>query len=211
MAGGGGALHFYHIDKRLAVRAEELCRRIDEVRPGLLFIHPYYGVDTWKAVRPLFRGWKAQGICIMEDVTQSYYLDGAGAEADYVVGSLRKWYPVPDGGFVASKEWIPDKWLEGEAAYVKMRLEALEEKWRYLNGAGSSVSVSKSLEERQKIKAKFLEKNREAEGELDRFQGITGLSHTAEHILKGTDEEAAKERRRENYRYLYGKLCGKTR
>ncbi len=207
----GWELHFYHIDKRLAVRAEELCRRIDEVRPGLLFIHPYYGVDTWKAVRPLFRGWKAQGICIMEDVTQSYYLDGAGAEADYVVGSLRKWYPVPDGGFVASKEWIPDKWLEGEAAYVKMRLEALEEKWRYLNGAGSSVSVSKSLEERQKIKAKFLEKNREAEGELDRYQGITGLSHTAEHILKETDEEAAKERRRENYRYLYGKLCGKTR
>ena len=40
----------------------------------------------------------------MEDVTQSYYLEGAGEEADYVVGSLRKWYPLPDGGFVASKE-----------------------------------------------------------------------------------------------------------
>lgn len=103
----GWELSFYHIHKNLEADEQDLCALIERVKPGLLFIHPYYGVDTCKNLRPQLADWKKQGICIMEDVTQSYYLEKAGAEADYIIGSLRKWYPVPDGGFVLSDRKLP--------------------------------------------------------------------------------------------------------
>ena len=78
----GWEIHFYHVNKNLEADEENLRRLIGQVRPGLLFIHAYYGVDTWKPMRSLLKEWKSRGICIMEDVTQSYYLESAGKEAD---------------------------------------------------------------------------------------------------------------------------------
>lgn len=200
----GWELHFYHINRELAAGEEELRGKIEQVRPGLLFIHPYYGADTWKPMRPLLLKWREQGICIMEDVTQSYYLEEAGKEADYVVGSLRKWYPVPDGGFVVSDERLADGKLENPEPFAGARLEILTKKWEYLNG-------EKSSEEKRNMKSEFLKRNRELEEELDRYDGVRRLSEESLRILQGTDEEQAEIRRKENYKYLYERLCNKTR
>ena len=60
----------------------------------------------------------------MEDVTQSYYLDHACEDADFVVGSLRKWYAVPDGGFVVSDLPLAEDVLDpGEEYLLVIRLE----------------------------------------------------------------------------------------
>lgn len=199
----GWELSFYHINKTLAAEEEELCSKIEQVRPGLLLIHPYYGVDTWKPMRSLLLKWKKQGICIMEDVTQSYYLEDAGREADYVVGSLRKWYSVPDGGFVASDEMLPEDALEESQHYAQKRLEILTKKWEYLNG-------EESFEKKQEMKSEFLQQNREMEEELDRYDGIRKMSKETLQILRGTEEKEAQNRRSANYWYLYERLCGKT-
>lgn len=74
----------------------------------------------------------------MEDVTQSYYLEDIGAEADYIVGSLRKWYPIPDGGFVAAEETIFREGMTSEKEFTEKRIELLTEKWNYLYGEGSA-------------------------------------------------------------------------
>lgn len=199
----GWELYFYHINKELMAEEEGLRSEINRVRPGLLFIHSYYGVDTWKPMRSLLLKWKEQGICIMEDVTQSYYLEKAGAEADYVVGSLRKWYPAPEGGFVASEEKLLEEELKESEGYAKMRLEVMTKKWKYLNGQDSP-------ENKREMKSEFLKRNREMEEELDRYEGMRKLSEETLHILQEVDEEEAKKRRNANYRYLYHKLCGKT-
>ena len=199
----GWEIFFYHVDKKLQPEIGELRRLMEEVRPGLAFIHSYYGVDTWKAARGLIAKWKRQGVCIMEDVTQSYYLEGVGTEADYVVGSLRKWYPVPDGGFMASREEIPADWLEEPADYIPVRIEALTEKWAYLK-------ERTPMEEKKERKAGFLKRNREAEERLEQYTGISRISQVAARILRDVDEGEAKARRGRNYRYLYEKLCGKT-
>lgn len=161
----GWEIQFYHINKNLEADTGQLCRLMEQQRPDLLFIHPYYGVDTWKPMRSLLKEWRAQGICIMEDVTQSYYLQSAGREADYVVGSLRKWYSVPDGGFVASNELLALDCLVQEKEFTKKRLELLTEKWEYLYG-------SKSQEEKKAMKEEFLKKNREMEAWLDDHREI---------------------------------------
>ena len=199
----GWEIQFYHINKNLEADAEELGRLARQMRPNLLFIHPYYGVDTWKPMRSLLKEWKAQGICVMEDVTQSYYLENAGKEADYVVGSLRKWYSVPDGGFVASNEPMAMDLSVGEDELTKKRLDCLTEKWIYLHG-------SQGREEKKAMKENFLKKNREIEAWLDVHKEIGGLSKVSAGILSTEEEKGCQNRRNENYRYLFGKMEGKS-
>lgn len=139
----------------------------------------------------------------MEDVTQSYYLEDIGAEADYIVGSLRKWYPIPDGGFVAAEETIFQEGMTLEKEFTEKRIELLTEKWNYLYGEGSA-------EEKKGIKNRFLKENREMEEWLDRHEGAGKMSPEALYMLDGIDEETCKEQRKRNYRYLYGKIHGKT-
>ena len=198
----GWELHFYHVNKELAAEEGELLRRMEQARPGLLFIHPYYGVDTWKQMRSLFSEWRKQGVCIMEDVTQSYYLHTAGLGADYVVGSLRKWYPVPDGGFVVSDEKLWDGALEDAEVYAGVRQEIQIQKWEYLNGQGSRA-------EKRDQKSEYLKRNREMEAELDHYTGVRGMSEKTVWIMGGEDEAGAEERRSANCRYLDEKLQGK--
>ncbi len=210
----GWKICFYPIEKDLEAGKDQLCRLIGEIRPGVLFIHAYYGMDTWREFRRgLFAEWRALGICIMEDVTQSYYLEDAGREADYVVGSLRKWYAIPDGGFAASDEPLEqieqgenppgEKGAEVQGYFTHRRLELMWEKWEYLNGKGLPS-------ERAQQKEDYLKKNREMEEWLDHFEGITTLSRPSWQILGKTDEEACKRQRKENCRYLSGELEGMT-
>ena len=161
----GWDIHFYHLNKELEADEESLRAQIEQVRPGLLFIHPYYGVDTWKSMRSLLHAWREQGICIMEDMTQSYYLEGVGAEADYVVGSLRKWYAIPDGGFVTTDEALPEGDLLPNKEFTEKRMELLTQKWEYLYGEGNP-------EEKKALKADYLGKNRAMEEWLDEYAGI---------------------------------------
>ncbi len=156
----GWEIYFYHVNKELKVNKEELRAQIEKVKPELLFIHPYYGVDTWKELRPWLMELKKQGICIMEDVTQSYYLESAGVEADYVIGSLRKWYPVPDGGFVASDEKLLDEAIKEDEEHARIRIGVLMDKWNYLYG-------NQAAEEKKVNKETYLKRNRELEWQVD--------------------------------------------
>lgn len=213
----GWEIYFYHIDRKMRADTAEIDRLIEQVRPGLIFIHPYYGADTWKSARSLLHEWKAQGICIMEDVTQTYYLKDAGLEADYCVGSLRKWYAVPDGGFVASDEALSEimcacsgesgAGANGESSgsneiFIKTRREMMTGKWEYLHGQGSP-------QEKRALKEDYLKKNREMEAWLDDYAGISAMSDESAYILSLEDEAACRERRRENCAYLHGKLSGR--
>lgn len=199
----GWEIHFYSLNKELEADEKKLGALIEAIRPGLLFIHPYYGVDTWKPMRSLLHTWRQQGICIMEDVTQSYYLKDAGREADYVVGSLRKWYAVPDGGFVAADEPLPVRQLLLNQEMTAKRMELSIQKWKYLHEEGSP-------EEKQTMKTDFLAKNRSMEEWLDKYEGIRALSPEAAAILGAAQEEEAKKQRNENYRCLYQHIVGKT-
>ncbi|MBR6771224.1 MAG: UDP-2,4-diacetamido-2,4,6-trideoxy-beta-L-altropyranose hydrolase [Lachnospiraceae bacterium] len=195
----GWKLNFYHLEEDLTVNLEKLCCQLQESKPGLLFIHPYYGVDTWKQLRPWFPQWQAQGICIMEDVTQSYYLETAGQEADYVVGSLRKWYAIPDGGFLASHKPLPERELADHQAFWQARLEILLKKWEYLHKEASR-------EEKQAIKEEYLDKNRKLEEELDDYAEISSLSEVSAWLLGQIKEEECCRKRRENSQFIYQKL-----
>lgn len=191
----GWNLHFYHIDKNLEAEKDDLSSQIKNLKPGLLFIHPYYGADTCRDLRPMLKIWQSEGLCIMEDVTQSYNLTDIEQDADYIIGSLRKWYPVPDGGFAASNESFPEDFCTENRIFVETKLNLLTEKWNYFQTPGA-------LEEKQQQKKAFMTKNREMEEWLDHYEKISPLSKESMKILSGLKEDDFKKKRNENYRYL---------
>lgn len=199
----GWELIFYSVDRDLLSYGEELFRLALEHDPGLILIHPYYGTDTCRELRVHLRALRKSGICVMEDVTQAYYLKEGGKDADFVVGSLRKWYAIPDGGFVATDIPLAEDVLEEGEAYAQERLVPLTEKWKYLH---DETFAQMSEEERQERKKTFLEKNRALEEALDRCCGIRRMSRLSQSILAKTDEAAAAAKRAENDNHLYEKV-----
>ncbi len=201
----GWELFFYHIGKNLEAKEEELLRLIEHIRPGLLFIHSYYGTDTWKPMRSLLKEIRKQGVYIMDDVTQSYYMDhpDISQTADYIIGSLRKWYAVPDGGFVVSNLPLPDIAIENNSTFSNRRLELLTEKWQYL------YEIGYGHKEKRMLKEEYLRKNKDTEEWLDCFTGIHFISEISQSILSHIEEAECKKRRSDNYNFLYEALEGR--
>lgn len=200
----GWDLYFYHIGKNLEPEAESLFAQIKGLQPGLIFIHPYYGFDTLKSLRPMLNIWQSQGICIMEDVTQSYYLPHEKWDADYIIGSLRKWYPIPDGGFAVSNEPFPEEFCGENKIFIGTKLDLLTKKWNYFHTPGSSL-------EKKNQKTAFMAKNRDMEEWLDHYEKISPLSKESMKILSTLSEKDYRNRRNENCHYLFQHIKSKTK
>ena len=206
----GWELVFYSVDRELEAAGEEIFRLALEHDPGLIFIHPYYGADTCAGLRRQLAGLRRSGVLVMEDVTQSYYLEGAGRDADFVVGSLRKWYAVPDGGFVASDIPLAEDVLETGEEYARERLVPLVQKWEYLKEKERRTGGALTAGWLPR-KAEYLKRNRNLENALDCYQGVRRISRISAEILSRVDEEGARRRREENYHALYQHICGMKR
>ena len=203
-------LVLYSVDRELEAAGEEIFRLALEHDPGLIFIHPYYGADTCAGLRRQLAGLRRSGVLVMEDVTQSYYLEEAGKDADFVVGSLRKWYAVPDGGFVASDIPLAEDVLETGEEYARERLVPLVQKWEYLKEKERRTGGALTAGWLPR-KAEYLKRNRNLENALDCYQGVRRISRISAEILSRVDEEGARRRREENYHALYQHICGMKR
>lgn len=186
----GWELFFYHIDISLRADKHEIIDLIEKVSPTVFFIHAYFGADTWKELRPLLNEYRKKGIIIVEDVTQSYYCPGIGMESDYIVGSLRKWYSVPDGGFAASDMPLHREFIENNSYFAEQKMEAMTQKWKYLH-----ITNCNDKEE-------FLLLHRKMENYLDEMQEVTCISDISAGLLAGLDEEIHYRRRLANYNIL---------
>ena len=189
----GWKVYFYHIDKNMLVDVDEIYEKVKYWKPSMIFVHPYYGVDTWSSARYLLKMFRAEGICILEDVTQSYYLSNVGLEADYIIGSLRKWYSIPDGGFVATDIDISDINLCIDETLAERKLEISFLKWKYLHKGGG---------QNYNLKNVFLRKNQEAENWLDGYSKMSEMSKYSVDLLTNIKEDNCKRRRHENFKIL---------
>ena len=112
------------------------------------------------------------------------------------MGSLRKWYAIPDGGFVAADISLDEDVLKSGEDYARERLNPLTEKWSYLH---NNVLLGGTEKERQEKKIAYREKNRVLEEDLDHYAGIRRMSRFTRSILSEIDETGAARKREENY------------
>lgn len=89
----------------------------------VLGVH-YFGIAnrgflSWLDRQPAGRPW-----AILEDCVQAPYTADAGRSADYVVASLRKWWPAPDGAILESRWPLAESLEAADERFVSMRLAA---------------------------------------------------------------------------------------
>ena len=97
---------YYPINKDLTINVEKTKQIIESANYTLLVVHPYYGMDLTIQEIALIAYAKQRGCKIVIDLTQCIFSRQHIEAADYYVGSYRKWYQVPDGGFLWSKDSI---------------------------------------------------------------------------------------------------------
>ena len=186
----GWELIFYHVDKEFCADCRAVEDLLIEHCPGMVFVHPYYGMDTCDNLWNMLQPYREQGLFVMEDVTQAYYLKADKVKADFIIGSIRKWYAIPDGGFLACNDSIATEWIEeSDVEFIKCRLDVMQRKYQYLTNG----TAEKQL---------FLQDNRALEHQMDQFDRVQAISKVTVSLLSKTEEVSEKNKRCDNYGYL---------
>ena len=93
-------IKFYHINDDFSIDLDS----IDDDSRAALYVAHFFGHEPDASTMSFIGNWQARGRIVIEDVTMALlssapYSIGFG---DHVLGSLRKWFPIPDGGFVTT-------------------------------------------------------------------------------------------------------------
>ena len=109
----GYSCAYYGMDTNLRINEEHFLGLLEYYRPDVIVVHPLYGMDLSENEQALLKKAKEQGCFIVEDLTHSLFSQKRYDFVDAYVGSLRKWFNVPDGGFYESKVLLPPShWQE---------------------------------------------------------------------------------------------------
>lgn len=180
-------VYFYPVDISLRISEGILADLLNYVNPGLLLMHTYFGTDTIKGVRHLIADYQRErGLVFVEDMTQSLALLSQVQGADYYVGSLRKWFAIPDGGFVLGENLPQTKHFREKSVFVEKKMLAQRLKADYLQEKGD---VSKE---------EFLRINREAENYLYEDDSICKMSGFSYKRLQCLNRQQQLCQRRKN-------------
>lgn len=114
----GWECHYYGICKNLRIDLGFLTKQVEQTRPSLLVVHPYFGMDYNEEEIGVLQSISEKGVKIVLDQTQCLFSNQRLPLVDFYVGSYRKWFPIPDGGYLAfNKGWnrisTPEKENEG--------------------------------------------------------------------------------------------------
>lgn len=143
----------------------------------------------------LIKKCRDNGVTVIEDCTHTLLSD-TEFEADYRVSSLRKWFPVASGGFVQKKEGVLDARLNTcDNSIVDVRISAMKEKTIYLES-----------ESDESLKSAFLEKYKKVNQSFSQNYKNLAIDPWSESVLRKTDAEKIKQRRRDNAQVLLDAL-----
>lgn len=181
----------YPIKETLDVDIEKFEETLMASSAQVVLVHRYFGFDTLKGFNTVIEKQRKKGVIIIEDITQCLYSEFPVLMSDYIVGSLRKWGPLPDGGYaICGKGSFCNKPEIYDEMLIKEKVDAAYLKFCYLH-------------ENKGDKQKFLDKFQVAEEILDSETGFFKISPLAVKVQNSLDVEELKRKRRENYSYLY--------
>lgn len=180
----------FHTGKNLRTTGADIVSTAHECNAGVVLFHRYFGVDSISNIDETVNELRNAGIIVIEDCTQCLYSTFKRSDADYIVGSIRKWCGVPDGGFAVCKDGrFENKPKKKDAELEEAKKKASILKYQYLfEGVG--------------YKNVFLTKYREAEDILNEEKTYFTISDLSAAIQGNLDVENLKQRRRDNYKII---------
>ena len=194
---------FYGIDDKLCVDTDSIKNIIDDLyeksedKPVVMVLTAiYYGITDIDKLDSFIKSIDPE-IIVIEDVTQGVLAPDRFDKdnADYIIGSIRKWMGVPDGA-VAIKNCIDKAGFQlepfgGDNSFAIERSKALRMKTKYLANGD------------QELKAKFRELLGHAEDTLTDGADIYEISDESRRYLESVPVQNIVSTRNNNYDTLY--------
>jgi len=157
----------------------------------VLIVH-YFGHVNRGALAWLDDIGSARSWSLIEDCVQAPYTDGIGGRGDYVIASLRKFWPAPDGAVVCTDRTLENVSLApADEEFVMQRIAG-----KLLRGA----QVGEAL---------YLDWIARSEQRLEEAPPRQ-VSWMSCQLLAGVDVQAAIEARRRNWQLLEARLRGSS-
>ena len=165
-------------------------------RNDILYLVNFFGRKETERTYEAIRKAKDNGVVVVEDLSLSLLSAGENIGfGDYVIGSVRKWLPIPDGGFIASRQRLP-QFTKADAAndYTLYYFAAQVMKSQYLQ----DTTLDKQV---------FLNLSNKGMEKLFSDYTIREISEISKRVIDATNLNEVAEIRKRNYNCLYECLC----
>lgn len=181
---------FYKIDENMHIDYTDLLNKMTS-DVGLLLIVHYFGlVHSKDRLNDVRKKAQSEKIIIVEDTTQSFFSENDFI-GDYMVASLRKWMPIPNGGILFSTKTFNKK--EYEKSSDNERINAMILKTLFLDNKLDCNSEYRTL-------------FGECEKRIDDSLEIKEISDFSRFIISCIDIQKLVLKRQENYFFLKKQL-----
>lgn len=180
----------FPVNKHLCFSSNNLIDYVREYKPGIVFFHNYFGFDSCSDFKDVLSEIRHTNVVVIEDITQCIFSSISRLNADYYIGSIRKWCGVPDGAIaICTKDFFVSKPQNSDFILERQKIEASILKQQYIEfGVGE--------------KTVFLQKFRQAEETLASQEVIFKISDSSSKLLSNLNVCALKKRRRDNFLLL---------
>ncbi len=95
---------YYPVDLHLRIDVQRSLELFEQRQANLIVVHPYYGRDLNDDEILFVETLHERGCKVVVDLTQCIFSSQKLQFVDYYVGSYRKWFAIPDGGYLEAKE-----------------------------------------------------------------------------------------------------------
>ena len=186
----GISIELYAVDRQLNIDHQVF----GEVQSGdILYLVNFFGKS--QETLGLVEEVRKKGVVIIEDLTLGLLSKGVTVGfGEYIIGSIRKWLPITDGGFVASQKALPE-----------FRKEQASNDYTFYYFAAQIMKDS-YLKDTTLDKQQFLDISNQGMKALFSDYTVREMSSLAKRIVDSTNLEEVAKVRYNNYKYLYSLL-----
>jgi len=181
---------FYSITDEFQLDINSIENKLENVK--IIYVIQYFGGYLNQESYDFLKKLQSQSIIIIEDITLSLYTKHPNfiGFGDYILGSIRKWLPIPDGAFLSSTNYIPDLPIEGSCNEYSFYSFAAQ------------VMKGIYLQDTELNKNQYLMLNQKAIDSLFSDYKIRNITSISWRYLSSYNMEILIEQRIHNYDYL---------
>lgn len=187
---------YYPVDLQLRIDVFATLNLYSQSHANLILVHPYYGKDLDGEEVALLETIHEKGCKIAVDLTQCIFSAQRLQCVDYYVGSYRKWFAIPDGGYLEPKVGADlfDSELVENDEFVSLQRDAM-----YLRGLYFQT-------DNEEVKGVSRRLNKMAVEMTDYHIFPHVMSAFSYGLLKNENTRLNQEKRLANYSFLLDKL-----
>lgn len=101
----GWECFFFPIKRNLRIDITGFLEAVSRHNPSVIVIHPYFGMEL-NAEEESALQFASQDATVVLDLTQCLFSTKRYPFVAFTVGSYRKWFPIPDGGFLENNHGL---------------------------------------------------------------------------------------------------------